>query len=295
MHKYIFALLVLVSLSSTAQVLNCTVTVNATNTGNENIQLFKTMQRQLNEFVNNTEWTSQKAKPQERINCGIFINIDGYNGELFNGSIQVQASRPVYGSTYETPIYNINDKDFTFQYLEFQNIIYSPTQFQSNLVSVIAFHINMILAVDADTFSPKGGEPYFDQAMTILNYSQSENFKGWKLADGLQSRFALIDNILSPTYKEYRTALYSYHRLGLDVMSDNQKDAKTAIIKAIGELNKMNRRRPNSYLLRTFFDAKSDEIGQIFSGGPNVNIAELKSQLNRMAPTYSSKWRKIKF
>src|SRR5690606_9879044 len=161
---------------------------------------------------NNRKWTNKTFKPQERINCSMVINISNYSGETFQGTLQVQSSRPVYGSSFSTPVYNFNDKDFTFRYLEYQNLIYNPSQFESNLVSVLAYHIYMILALDADTFEQNGGDEYYKQAQIITNYSQQGNFKGWKVEDGLQSRFALIDNVLSPTFKEYRDVLYTYHR-----------------------------------------------------------------------------------
>lgn len=278
-----------------SQELNCTVVVNAQQTGDENLPIFKTLQKQLTEFVNNTKWTNKTFSSQERVDCSMIINVVGYSGEAFQASLQVQSSRPVYGSSFTTPIYNFNDKDFNFRYLEFQNLIFNPTQYESNLVSVMAFHVYMILGLDADSFSENGGDVYFKQAQTIANYSQQENFKGWKLADGLQSRFALIDNILSPTFKEFREVMYSYHRKGLDAMSDNVKEGKEQIATSLKQFQAMNSRRPNSFLIRTFFDAKADEIEQIFSGGPNVNIASVKETLQKVAPMHSSKWQNIKF
>jgi hypothetical protein len=278
-----------------SQELNCNVVVNAQQTGNENFPIFKTLEKQVTEFVNNTKWTNKTFKTQERINCSMVLNVNNYSGESFKATLQVQSSRPIYGSSFSTPIYNFNDKDFTFTYLEFQNLIYNPTQYESNLVSVLAYHVYMILALDADSFSPKGGDEYFKQAQVITNFSQQGNFKGWKLEDGLQSRFALIDNVLSPTFKEYREVLYDYHRKGLDQMSANTKAGKDAVAASIKKFLPMNNRRPNSFLLRTFFDAKSDEIEQIFSDGPQVNIASVKDALQKVAPMYSSKWQNIKF
>jgi len=189
----------------------------------------------------------------------------------------------------------MNDKDFTFKYLEFQNLIYNENQYESNLISVLAFHINMVLGLDADSFSKEGGDVYYKQAQRITNYSQQENYKGWKLEDGLQSRFALIDNILSPTFKDFRTVMYNYHRNGMDIMSQNKKDAKNEIVPAITCIKAMNANRPNSFLARVFFDAKAEEIEQIFSSRPNVEIADLIELLNRIAPTHASKWRNIKY
>lgn len=295
MRNILFILFFTLGFTTFSQELNCSIVVNAQQTGNENLTIFKNLERQLTEFVNKTTWTNRTFAPQERINCNMVITITDYSGEAFQGTIQAQSSRPVYGSSYGTPIYNVNDKDFSFRYLEFQNIIFNPTQYESNLISTIAFHIYMILALDADSFSKNGGDPYLKQAQTIVNYSQQENYKGWKLEDGLQSRFALIDNLLSPTFKEFRNVMYSYHREGLDIMSVNAKQGKETIATSLKQFEAMNTRRPNSFLLRTFFDAKSDEIEKIFSDGPSVNIASVKETLQKVAPTYASKWRNIKF
>ncbi|MBL7559935.1 DUF4835 family protein [Olleya sp. YSTF-M6] len=295
MRNFLFLFLFCFSVSINAQELNATVVVNAQQTGNENLQQFKTLEKQLKEFISNTQWTDIKVKPQERIDCNFVINISEYSGNNYKATLQIQSSRPVFGSSYTTPVYNINDKNFTFEYIEFQNLIYNETQYASNLISVLAFHVNMILGMDAETFKKQGGSKYFEQAQNIVNFSQQENYAGWKLADGLQSRFALIDNLLSPTFKEFRTVLYDYHRLGLDAMSVNQKEAKNKIASSLSYFKDMNRRRPNSYLLRVFFDAKAEEIEQIFSDGPSVDIADLIETLNKVAPIHSSKWRNIKF
>lgn len=295
MRRLILILFLSASLFSFSQELNCEIVVNAQQTGNENLPVFKTLEKQLKEFINNTKWTNKVFTPQERINCSMVINVTAYNNDSFIASLQIQSSRPVFNSSYVTPVYNYNDGDFAFRYVEFQDLIFNKNQFVSNLVSVLAFHVYMILGIDADTFALKGGEEYYKQAEIILNYSQQENFKGWNLADGRQTRYILITNTLSPTYKEYRNVLYSYHLEGLDVMNENPKIAKEIIARSFDELKELNTRRPNSFLLRTFFDAKSDEIEQIFSGGPSVNIAETKEILTKIAPMHASKWRNINF
>ena len=295
MRKLILLFVFLVSLTGSSQELNCSVVVNAQLTGNENLQIFKTMEKQLNEFVNTTSWTDKSFASQERIDCNMVINVTEYVNNSYRGTIQIQSARPVYGATYTTPIYNFNDKDFVFNYVEYQNMFYNPDRFESNLVSVIAFHINMVLGLDADSFELNGGQKYFQQAQNIANFSQAENLPGWKLEDGLQTRFILITNMLSPTFEEFHEVMYDYHRKGLDVMADDPKGGKQAIVDAIGLFAEMNKRRPNSFLQRTFFDAKSDEIEMIFSGGPNVDIANMVSLLNKIAPTQSSKWQNIKF
>lgn len=295
MRNILILLIFCLGHASFSQELNCTIVVNAQQTGNENFPIFKTLEKQLNEFVNNTKWTKKTFAAQERIDCSMVINITNYSGESFQASLQAQSSRPVYGSSFTTPLYNFNDGDFNFKYLEFQNLIFNPNQFESNLVSVLAFHIYIILGLDADSFKENGGDEYFKQAQIITNYSQQGNFKGWKVEDGLQSRFAFIDNILSPTFKEYRDVMYSYHRDGLDIMSENIKRGKEQVVTSLKKFQAMNSRRPNSFLLRTFFDAKADEIQQVFTDGPNVDIASVKEMLQKVAPMHSSKWQKIKF
>lgn len=296
MRNFLFLFSFLFSFIAFSQELNCVVVVNAEQTGNENVQVFKTLENQLNEFVNNTYWTNKIFAPQERIDCSMVIIINDYNGDTFRASIQVQSSRPIFNSSYSSPVYNFNDRDFTFKYLEFQNLNYNANQFESNLVSVLAFHIYIILGIDADTFSLKGGEDYFVQARAIVSYSQQDIPTGWEPPKGGdQSRSALIDNIMSPTYKEYRSTLYNYHINGLDKMNENPKKGKENISKSLMDLQVMNNRRANSFVLRTFFDAKAEEIESIYSDGPSVNITDLVTALTRIAPTHASKWRNINF
>lgn len=295
MRRLLVLLAFLCSTVVFSQELNCTVNVIAQQTGNDNNVVFKTLEKQLNEFINNTKWTETNFSAEERINCSMVINVTGYENDSFSATLQVSSSRPVFNSTYSSPVYNYNDKDFNFQYIEYQNLVFNPLQFESNLVSVLSFHVFMILGMDADSFALNGGDEYFAQAQTIANYSQQLNGQGWKLEDGLQSRFALIDNLLSPTFKEIRSTMYSYHIEGMDVMAEDTKKGKSEIISTISELQNIHRRRPNSYVLRVFFDAKSDEIMDVLSGGPSVNIVEAVDILNKIAPMHSQKWRNIKF
>ena len=296
MRKFLTYFILFFSSFVFAQELNCNVVVIAQQTGNENVQVFKTLEKQLKEFVNNTRWTNRSFELHERLDCSMIINIQSYDSDTFQASIQVQSARPIYNSTYISTVYNFNDKDFNFKYLEYQNLNFSPTQFESNLISVIAFHVYMILGVDADTFELYGGDQYYEQARDIANYSQQGNVQGWAPPKGGdQTRRVLIDNVLSKTYKEYRTTLYNYHRLGLDQMYSDAKKAKTTMAQALTNFEALHKKRPNSFLVRTFFDAKSDEISDIFTAGPSVKITELVSILNKVAPMHSKKWSKIKF
>ena len=295
MHKIFSFILIFVGLQvCTAQQLNCEIIVNAEQTGQANLSVFKTLERALNEFVNQTTWTDKRFQPHERINCSMFITITSFEGESFNGTIQIQSSRPVYGTSMISPVFNFNDEQFGFSYREYQPLNYSQNTYTSNLVSVISFYVYTIFGLDADTFTPQGGTPYFEEANRIVTNAQQGNSLGWKGSDGQRSRFRLNTDILANTYAEYRTALYEYHRLGLDVMHEDLLTGKSMIAESLEELEVMNNRRNNSLLLRTFFDSKADEISSIYSGGPAYeDSAELIETLNSIAPRYARNWRNI--
>ncbi|MFK5983344.1 MAG: DUF4835 family protein [Flavobacteriaceae bacterium] len=296
MSKYLLLVSIFfITLFSNAQELNCTISINAEQTGQPNLQVFKTLESQLLDFVNTTNWTDKEYKNQERIDCNMSIIITEFDSNVYSATIQIQASRPIYNSSYSSPIYNYNDKQFDFVYSEFESLNFNINNFDSNLISVIAFHVYTVLGLDADTFEENGGEQYFDTAKQIVNTAASSGSKGWKSTDGNQSRFRFNDALVSQVYKEFHSAMYTYHRLGLDLMTSSQKEAKQNIVNAIAILKTINDRRPNSFLLRTFFDAKSDEIQSIFSDGPAVDITSLITNLNRMAPTKRSNWAEIKY
>lgn len=296
MRKIILVLsLIFSTFTIQSQELNCTVTIDATKTGQQNLQVFRSLEQQLTEFLNNTTWTNKEFKNQERIDCNMSIIVNEFDSNYFSCNLQVQASRPIFDSVYDSPIYNYNDKQFSFEYTEFEPLVFNINNFDSNLVSVIAFHIYTIIGLDADTYEDNGGFEYFETAKQIVNTAASSNYQGWKSTDGNQSRFRFNDALISSVYKEFHTAMYEYHISGLDVMASNQKNAKENIANSLATLKKINDRRPNSYLLRTFFDAKGDEIQKIFSGGPSIDIDDLVDNLNRMAPTKRANWSKIRF
>lgn len=278
-----------------AQELNCTVKVNASQVATTNTQIFKTLEKSLTDFVNKTNWTGQDFKQKEKINCSMVINLTSYDSNQFTGSIQVQSSRPIFNSTYTSPVFNYNDKDFNFSYTEFQNLSFNPSVFDSNLVSVISFYSFMIIGMDADTFLLNGGNSSFAVAQEISNVAQTSGNKGWTQGDGNQNRYYLINDILSNTYSSYRDAMFHYHIKGLDIMNQDLIGAKKEIKIAIQTLKKINAFRPNAFLTRVFFDAKSDEIISIFSGGPAIEIADLVEDLNRISPLNYSKWSEIKY
>lgn len=287
------ALLVLNGL--TAQEINSKVTVNAEKTGKTQLSVFKTLQRSVQEFINQTNWTSDDLENFQKINCSIFIDITSYNSDQFKATIQVQSSRPVFGSTYVSPILNFKDNQFDFRYTEYQPLDYNRNTYKSNLVSTISFYVYTILGLDADTFSPEGGTNYYEEAQQIANTAQQGNSVGWRASDGSQSRYRLNADLLSNSFNGFREVLYTYHREGLDVMYTDAEAGKKKITESIQKLREVNNTRPNSILMRAFFDAKSDEVENVLSGGPKTSITEVVDNLNSIAPLYSKQWRKISY
>ena len=294
MYKKLILVLLFVVGSTNAQELNCTVKVNFEQVASTNNQVFKTLETSLNDFVNKTNWTSQKVKNVERINCSMFITINEYSTNQFKATIQVGSSRPIFNSSYSSPVLNYNDKDFNFEYNEFQQFNYNPNSFDSNLVSVVAFYSLVIIGMDADSYKLDGGIPYYEAAQEIANVAQSSGYKGWLQGDTNQNRYWLVNNLLSNTFSQFREALYIYHLEGMDQMHRDQKVAKGKIIEAVTQLSYMELNRPNSFLTRVFFDAKSDEIVSIFTGGPAVDTADLVNKLYTISPMNATKWSEIK-
>ncbi|MFC6877952.1 DUF4835 family protein [Flavobacterium myungsuense] len=277
-----------------AQELNCVVKVNFDQVTRTNNQIFGTLEKALSDFINKTNWTGKEYKPNERINCSMVINVTSYDVDKFTTTLQVQSSRAVYNSTYSSPVFNYNDKDFSFTYTEFQNLIFNPANFDSNLLSVIAYYCYMIIGIDADTFALNGGTSSFETAQEITSVAQNGGYKGWSQGDSNQNRFHLLNDIMSNTFSIFREAMLQYHFSGLDTMSTDLKGAKTKIKSAVELFSKINSIRPNSFLSRVFFDSKSDEIVSIFSGGPNIPVDDLVANLNRVSPLNAAKWAEIR-
>jgi len=294
MNKIIFVFLLLTAVLTQAQQLNCTVTVNSETLSNANQQVFKTLENSLNEFINKTDWIEKSYKQNERVNCSMYITILSNNSDQFSGTIQVQSARPIYNSSYSSPVLNYNDKDFSFRYTEFENLVFNANAFESNLVSIISFYSYMILGMDDDTFVLDSGNPNFELAQNIVNVAQQSGSKGWSQIDGNQNRYFLISDMLSPAFSEIRKTAFDYHT-GLDLMSKDLKSAKEKIKSSLLNLSKLQVSKPNAFLTRVFFDAKSDEILSVFSGGPSITISDLSESLNKTSPLNSSKWELIRY
>lgn len=297
-RKYIVVLIacLLTFLEVNAQEFNCQVRVDAKQTGKLQLTIFDNLEKALNELVNQQRWTDQSLKDHQKIDCSIFIIITSYESDSFTGSIQFQSSRPVFGTDMSTPILNVNDRSFNFTYTEFQPLNFNPNSFETNVMSVIAFYLYTALGMDADTFVLEGGTNYYEQAQQVASSAQSASASGWggRGSSGEFNRFNINRDLLSPNFLEFREALYTYHRLGLDVMHDDLEEGKNKIVESIQLLESNNSKRPNSSLVRTFFDSKANEIQMILNGGPKVDVAAVKESLYKMAPVHNRVWKDIK-
>ena len=276
------------------QELNAQFVVNADLVNQTNQQIFETLERSLNEFINSQSWSNQDFLPQEKITCSFVLNLSSYNASKFEGTLQIQSQRTIFDSNYDSPLLNFLDKDVSFNYQEYQPLFFSPASFESNLVSLISFYVYIILGINADSHRFKGGDSYFEQAQRIVNLSQQSGALGWKQNDSNRNRFWLSDTMRSNTFREYREALYTYHRKGLDLMTEKPSEAKKNIISALLPLENLYDRRPNAMLLQMFFDAKTDEIVNLFSDGPEVDFDRASKILKKIAPFYQPQWKQIK-
>ena len=266
--KWLVCLLAMMALSSWSQVseLNAKLSINSSKIQGTNKEVFNTLQRALNEFINNKKWTNAKFSPNERIDCAFTMIVNTLEDNRFSCELQVQARRPVYNSSYTTTIFNFRDTQLDFQYTEMEPLEYSETTLQSNLTATIVFYIYVILGIDFDGFSPKGGSVFFQQAQQILTLAQSESsWNGWKAFENDRNRHALITALTENQSEGYRQFWYDYHRKGLDEMAANADRGRTNILDALPALTAYKSARPTSILLQVFSDTKLDELVAIYS------------------------------
>jgi hypothetical protein len=296
MKRYLVFLIVLITCLTTAyaQEMRCNISISAQKIQGANRTMFETMQTDLYEFMNNRKWTDHKYTMEERIECNFFINLEEQiSSDEFKGSIQVQARRPVFNSSYETVLLNIKDNDFHAKYVEYQTLEFNETSNKDNLTNILAFYAYIVLGMDYDSFFPEGGTEYFQKALTIVNNSQNAREKGWKAFESERNRYWLVENILNKSYSGFRSCTYQYHRQGLDLMSEKAPEGRGAIAEALKSIQKVFRTRPSLYILQVFFDAKSDELVNIFSKSFPDERNRVSVILNECDPSNGSKYEKI--
>ena len=270
--------------------LNTRISVNSDRVDGSNTQIFTTLQTALTEFVNNKKWTNATFALNERIDCSFTIILSEMSGNQFKGEIQVQARRPVYNSTYTTTIFNFRDTQFDFEYTEFEPLEYTENALNSNLTATIVYYIYIILGFDFDSFSPKGGSPFFQQAQQIVTLAQSNpNWSGWKAFDNDRNRHALATALTENQGDVFRQIWYDYHRRGLDEMAANSDRGRINIIQKLPDLEEYKKSRPNSVLLQFFSDSKLDEVVAIYSKATQQEKQEGYNKLSNLFPAQSNR------
>jgi len=277
------------------QELNCSIDVNYSQVqGSTNKQIFDQLKSKVLEFMNNTKWTNDIFTQQEKIQCSILIIIKEAAGDQYSGTIQVICERPVFRSSYPTQILNFEDENFQFTFQQFSTLDFNINTFQNNLTSVLQYYAYVILGSDYDTFSPLGGSAYWQKAQLIVQNAQSASETGWRQnQSGQKNRYWLVENTLQPLFKGIRDCMYAYHMNGLDHMSESPDDGRAAVLKSLELLLPVYKARPASFNMQVFFNAKRDEVINIFKGATPEEKTKVMELLMTVDPAGTTKYQKI--
>lgn len=292
----IFLLSLLVSAASVAQELNCRVEINTSQLEGTNKSVFETLQNAVNEYVNTTQWTNTQFSPNEKIECTLFFTITKYDESTgaMEGSLQVQSIRPVYNSSYTTTLINFKDNKIEFTYQENEPLIHSDTNMESQLTQILNFYIYLILAVDFDSFSPRGGDAYFSRLETIVQQGQSSGESGWKAFEDTKNRAAVLAAFTDPSTRRLRDLYYDYHLQGLDQMSVSPDKGRKTIDTSLDILTEIYKVAPMSVGLSMFKDAKLDELVNIYSKATPEERQHAYDVLSAIFPTEQQRLDQIK-
>ncbi len=300
MIKYLLFLFVsLHTLNGSAQELRGRVSVISSRVGNNvDKKVFQTLQTSLNDFVNSRKWSNDNYTTQEKIDCSFLLNLESTGDpNIYKASLTIQSGRPVFNSSYISPIINYQDNDVIFKYTEFQQLEFSDTRVSgtdplvSNLTAVIAYWINMVLGFDYDSFSQGGGKPYFQKAQNIVNSApEGRNINGWKAFDGTRNRYWLAENLTNSRYNIIHDAIYSYYRSGMDKLYNEEAAGRTQILNVLNLLNTFNVENPNTMILQFIFQAKTQEMISIFSKASPPDKARALELLQKLDVTSATKY-----
>ena len=284
--------------SATAQELQARVTINHNQIQGTDKSVFDDLQKNLEQFINDTQWTSLQFQKNERIVCNFNITVSKYDqaSNLFTCSALIQANRPVYNASYTTTLYNNRDADFNFEYAQFDQLNFNEEQIDNQLVALIAYYAYLIIGLDLDSFAPMGGEDVLQRCLYLTNNAQNLNFTGWKAFDNSRNRFAIINDYLEGSMKPFRQLQYDYYRLGLDEMANNAERGRVNISAALeNDLKKCHEDRPLSMLPQIWTDYKRDELANIYKGkGTQKEKETVYEILFSINASQNNAWEKIK-
>ena len=296
--RLLFAFLFFFQIPLFAQELNCQVTIVADaklEVSSLDKEVFEQLKQSIYELMNSTKWTKDKFLVEERINCNLQLQITSIPSQgSYSGSLQVQSSRPVFNSSYTTTVFNFLDQNLNFQYTKNSVLLYAPNQFRDNLTSLLAFYANFIIGMDYETFSLKGGTPFFNEAQQIVSNAQSSGGEGWQSNEvSKKNRFWLVDNVLQELFSPLRVSFYEYHRNGLDQLYSNKTNAVAAIYSSLEPLSQVVSNRPNSINVLNYVQAKSTEIKNMFLEATTEQKTQMVDLLKKLDPVNTSKYQEI--
>lgn len=277
-----------------AQELRCTVEVNGNQVEGTSRSVFETLQQSISEFLNENRFSTASFANNERIECRLFLTVNEYDGDRMKGDLQVQLSRPVYNSTYTTTLLNFRDTKVEFDYKEGDPLILNETTFDNNLTAILTYYALLFLGIDFDSFSPEGGQQFFDRAATIVNFAQSSGEIGWKTFEDTKNRSAVLSSYTDSNMAGVRRLLYNYHRKGLDEMATSPDKGRATITESLEEIENVYKVAPMSVALSIFRDSKLDELVNIYSKAPEAERTKAYEILQPIFPTETERLEKIK-
>lgn len=287
----IFALL---AASAAAQELNCRVEVNADKITGTNKSVFTTLQEAITSYMNDTKFTAAQYSPIEKIECTLFFTIKEYDGDKMTGDIQVQATRPAYNASYTTNLINFRDSKVEFTYSEGEPLTFNETNMESQLTAILNFYAYLIIAIDTDSFAPRGGEAAWDRVKTIVQQAQSSGETGWRAFDDNKNRAAVLGAYTDPSTQQLRDMVYKYHREGIDQMSVSPDKGRAAITESLETLKNIYNVAPMSVGLSMFRDSKLDELVNVYTKGSQEERDRVVEILSSLYPTDQDRIQKIK-
>ena len=287
-------LLLFLPLTSFSQEFNCKATVIAPTVANQDPRIYKSLENAIMQLMNTRRWTNYNYAPAERIDCNFLITVNSQASiDRFEGTMQIGYSRPVYGSDYLSPVFDIVDQDISFQFLEGTQIEFTPDRYLTNLSSLLGFYAYFMLGVDADSYKSMGGTEFYEIAQQVVSNAQSSSDAGWKAFENQTNRYWLIDNQLQGVFRPLRELLYNYHRNGFDQMSKDPANSRKAIAASIEKLRTTHQAKPSSYNLQVFFNAKYNELVALFKPADPAEKSKILSTLSLIDPGHIQQYQKM--
>lgn len=291
----LLSILLFFSQGMVAQELNARVELQAPQVQNANKRVLDLLQKVIQEYLNNRGWTEMGVRPEERIDCSMVITITSWDGSKeYEANAQIFSSRPVYGTSYNSPVLAYRDRNFNFSYVEGEQLDFSDTQSLSSLGSLLGFYANVIIGMDMDTFKIYGGNPAFAVARNILNYSQNSQQEGWRSMEAMDNRYWLINNLMDRKYNPYRDFAYNYHLNGLDKMAANETEVRRTMVSMLDKLSEVDRGNTGNVLTSVLFSAKANEFVGIYGRLPGNESIKVYNQLVELDPANSSKYEELR-